>query len=321
MLRLSSLTDPRARRLLSALDEAYFQFTSSLPSFLGDLAISEEIIYGGQGQGDFKGPSTLNPLITCSPWLFWEAFQSLDDGLFTRIAAAGMFISLSSVMLDHLVDDQMPHPALAVLLQQAVHQQGISLFRQVFPADSAFWKSFDSYSREYLAALGLEQQAQQLKLALTLDQFEASAGGKVLPMLTTITALSLATSQTNLLNPIDASFRASYIAGQLHDDLLDWRSDLQKGHLTYTLTTLLPAHPWQGGSLPSLPELENQVEITRSDLAAFNQVLTCFDRALAAVEGITCPAWISYLQEYRSIAEQHQRACVARHLQLALFKK
>jgi hypothetical protein len=43
-------------------------------------------------------------------------------------------------------------------------------------------------------------------------------------------------------------------------------------------------------------------------------VIEQFDRSLEVVGGIQGSGWVDYLAEYRGVAEEHQKAAIARHL-------
>jgi hypothetical protein len=58
------------------------------------------------------GPSTMNPGVTCTPWLFWELTQDVEGEVLVEVALGGTLIVLASVLLDHLVDGQAAQPGV-----------------------------------------------------------------------------------------------------------------------------------------------------------------------------------------------------------------
>jgi len=313
-MKLKLTQDSRAARLLESLDAKYFQFADDLPPPFRDMALMESTIVGQPIDEPFQGPSKMNPLIACTPWLFWETYCELDDETFLYIAEAGAFISLASVLMDHLVDGQAEQPEAMALFQRAVYDHGVAGFRAMFSKTSTFWRDFERLSREYLTALGAEIDAQSNPERFTQQAFFASAAGKVSPIAITIAALSEASGQPSILEPIEISFRHSFIAGQIHDDVLDWRSDVENRHLTFFMTRLAPPETWPAAEWPSVDELEAINDTNWVDVNYFDLVIDHFDRCIKDVDGIQCAGWIKYLVEYRGVAEEHQKAAVARHL-------
>jgi hypothetical protein len=306
--------DRRAARLLESLDSSYFQFAESLPPPLNEIALQESTLIGHPGDETFKGPSKLNPLITCTPWLFWETFSELDDETLLGTAKAGAFIALASVVMDHLVDSQAHWPEAMTLFQHALYDRGIAELRALFPSTSGFWIQFDRLTKEYLSSLGAEIDAQLKPEQFSLENFLEFAGGKVSPMATTIAALAEASRQPAVLEPIETSFRHSFVAGQIHDDVLDWRLDVENRHLTFFLTRLSPLETWMKAEWPTIDELQTVNDAGWVDVDYFGVVIEQFDRSLEVVGGIQGSGWVDYLAEYRGVAEEHQKAAIARHL-------
>jgi len=317
-MKLELTQGSRAARLLESLDAGYFQFANDLPPPLRDVALMESTIVGQPIDEPFQGPSKINPLIACTPWLFWDTFSGLSDETFLCISEAGAFIALASVIMDHLVDGQATWPEAMTLFHHALYDRGVASYRAIFPPASTFWKNFDRLTKEYLTALGAEIAAQSEPEQFTSENFLAFAGGKVSPMTTTIAALSEASDQSFIVEPVETSFRHSFVAGQIHDDVLDWRSDINDRHLTFFLTQLAPSGKWQAVEWPSVDELEVNNDSDWVDVDYFDLVIKHFDRCIEVVEGIQCDGWIKYLMEYKGVAEEHQRAAVARHLLRAL---
>ncbi len=311
--------EPRAQNLLQLLEMRYFRWAEQLPDFYRQMALAEGTFTGRSGTGEFHISRSLNPLNARSPWLFWDLFSGLKDETFLDAAEAGAFSSLSTVVLDHLVDGQYSNPGLPTLFQGKLRQQGQSKLRRLFPADSTFWKLFERYDEQYSWALGLEAETQIHPHLLTNKAFIDSAMAKASPMLITLAAFTAISNQPELQTQIEKSLGACAVAGQLHDDLLDWRADYENRHLTWFLLQLLTAEEWKSEKPIPLSELEERNFKERRDLAVFGETIGWFDQAIDTTREINCPGWLRYLEEYRSIAVEHQRACAAYHLKRALF--
>jgi hypothetical protein len=121
----------RTAGLLARLDDAYIEFVSRLPPPLRDLYVRKTT---------FTGPSSMFPGITCTPWLFWETTRDVDDELFLQLALGGSLVVLASVILDHLVDDQVAQTAKTTLLHQALFEEGTAQFRAGMPPEHSIWR-------------------------------------------------------------------------------------------------------------------------------------------------------------------------------------
>jgi hypothetical protein len=318
--RLKLITiNSRADSLLNALDERYFRFAHQLPGHLQEIALSESSYEGVPGEKPFRSMTNFNPLITCTAWLFWETFHQLDDDLFLDIAEAGAFFGQASVLIDHLVDGEVPRPAPIILFRQSVYEHAVSVLRGVFPQNSPFWGQFDRLSLTYLSSLGAEVETQEHPEKLTYMNFTSFAGGKVSPMVITIAALAEASSKSSLLDPIETSLRSSYVAGQIHDDILDWEKDLNERHLTYVLTQLFESGEYTSQKWPLSEVVAEAVNTSWKDVDLFKLALEWFNRAFEAVDEIACQGWKDYLNEYKGVAVEHQKGAVAQHLQRTLI--
>ncbi len=314
MKKFSLSLNIRAENLLQALDIRYNRWVDQLPSFFKELAIAESTFTGRSGEELFQVSTSLNPLNARSPWLFWDLFQELENEKFLNIAEAGAFISLSTVVLDHLVDQQSVNPALTTLFQGKLYQHGHSTFQEIFPNNSNFWESFHRYETDYYWALGVEVEAQTNPTIFTDETFVQSAKFKASPMLITIAALTEASGLSNLLEYIERSIQFCAVAGQLHDDILDCAPDLDNGHITRVLLQLLQGTEWKNDKRMPIEGLQSIIDKEWIDLVIFKEVIHWFDEAKQAVDGLNCPGWMRYLEEYQKIASGHQMACAANHL-------
>jgi hypothetical protein len=306
--------EPRAENLLGQLETRYSHLIDQLPISLQQIALAESTYLGENTQKPFSGLRAMNPLITRTPWLFWKVFKPLEDEIFLGIAEAGVCMALASVFIDHLVDGQVPEPGPFMLFRQSLCDRGNFLYRQIFPFKSQFWVQYERLTRGHITSLQMEIDARTKTELFAFDNFTDFAGGKVAPMAITIAALTEASHQPDLLQPIETSIRCSYVAGQLHDDILDWEPDLEERHLSYFLTCLAADKTFDRGSWPTHTELQQVNNKEWVDVKSYYQAIEWFDRALQAVSGIDCPGWKHYLQEYRGVAEKDQQSALASHL-------
>lgn len=308
----------RAASLLARLDAAWFRFVAALPPPLHAGARRASTYTGVQPGQDFRGPSSMNPGITCTPWLFWELVCPLDDDSIVELALGGGLVVLASVLLDHLVDGQAERPAEAALLRQALFEGGSARFRARLAADSGFWDAFDRLGAEHVAGLAQELEFRSRPEPVDQEAFDGLVERKFSPIVITMAAFCHLLDRPQWLVPIEASIKHLAVASQLLDDVGDWEEDLAGRHLTYFLSLLAPPEAWRAPRWPAAGELRQRIDEDWLDIEAMARVQRWLDRSLQAVEGLDCPGWRAYLGGYRALAEQHLARFKARHLLRAI---
>lgn len=313
MTRIRFIEDSRAHQLYSQFEGLYFRFVEELPQDLGALALRGSTFKGVADETPFEGFSGINPIYTCTPWLFWEQFRNLPEEQLLHIASSGAFFSLASALMDHLIDGQFEDSEAMAGLQGAFYQRGVAGFKETFPDGVNFWKTFRRLNREHLLGLSIELEMQLYPRKFTIESLELTAGGKVCPMLVTVAALAEATDQPDLLAPIELSFKHTFIGGQVHDDVLDWRKDFEEGHFTYFLHQLAPPFAWSEEGKPTIEALEERLRSEHLDVKYIDWAKGRYESALEAVSGIACEAWVVVINEYLEIAEEHKKELMFDH--------
>jgi hypothetical protein len=306
--------DRRAKRLFYALNDLYFQFASRLPPPLDNLAQLNSTYEGDKEQKPFESLEGLNPVLVGTPWLFWETFKGLSDKAFLLIAEAGTYYVLASVVMDHILDGQANPVEAMVLLHQALYEKGIAKYREAFSSSSAFWDHFERLAIDHLAGLSEEFVVQSKPQLIERETLIKMAHGKVSPIVTTIVGMAEASDQTALLEPIEISLKHIAVASQLLDDIGDWKHDLQVGHMTYYLSYLAPNAAWLLTEPSSYAECQRKIDAEWSDVGQMSEVVEWLNRSLEVVREMNCPAWIDYVNGYKTLANEHLTGFVARHI-------
>jgi hypothetical protein len=306
--------DRRAKRLFEALNDLYFQFVSRLPPPLDDLARLHSTYEGDKDQKIFESLRGLNPVLVGTPWLFWEVFKGLSDEIFLLIAEAGTYYVLASVVMDHILDGQAKPVEAMGLFHQALYERGISKYRNAFSDSSSFWDHFERLAVDHLAGLSKEFAVQSKPQLMDREALIKMAHGKVSPIVTTIVGLVEASGQTALLEPIEISLKHIAVASQLLDDIGDWKYDLQVGHMTYYLSSLAPNAAWLLTERPSYDDCQRKIDAEWLDVEQMGEVMEWLNRSLEAVREMNCPAWIDYVNGYKTLANEHLTGFVARHI-------
>jgi hypothetical protein len=308
------LRSPRAKTLFDEVNKRYFEFASQLPAPLDALARTTGTFEGTANETTFNGLPDLNPGLAGIPWLFWEPFSSLDDSVFLRVSEASMYSVFASVVMDHILDNQGGPTDAMSLFHKELYWRGVAGYQRQFDSQSVFWDHFDRLATSNSAGLSIEIRAQSNPELHSLETLEAASYGKASPLITSIAGLAIASDQASLLQSIEATIKYIMVASQMLDDLGDWEHDLQVDHKTLYLVSLAPEAHWNSAQKPSVKDLQGRIDDGWLDVRQADAVIEWLDRSLEAVSNIDCPAWVEYVNGYRTLADKHANNFTARHL-------
>jgi hypothetical protein len=312
--RAEAASPGRAAQLFESLSSRYVKFAHQLPSPLEHYAQLKGTYAGFEDDTPMDGVGWMNPVLSGTPWLFWELFSVLDDECFLAISEAGMYLVLASVIQDHTVDNQNSDPETAALLHQAMFSAAISTYGPAFPRSSPFWTHFERLQDDHIRGLAKELEARGDPAALSEEGLTISAHGKVSPIVTTIAALAFASEQPQLLTPIERSLKHIAVASQLLDDIGDWQEDVRDKHLTRFLAQLGSTETWLAKEWPSVETLQDGIDGRWLDVFGLSQIKTWLEEALQDVDHLNCPGWKAYVQDYWDRANKNQMFLAARRL-------
>jgi hypothetical protein len=304
--------------LLARLDDRYVQFVASLPQPQKELAKKKTTFSGVPEELPFEGVSSLNPFMTCTPWLFWESFSGLEDERLINVVEGGAFRSLAMIVMDHLVDHQVEDAKAMAQFHQSLVDHSENIFRGIFDSKSPFWEHYERLEKRYQRGISAELAAQKLPARLDLDSFLIIAGGKVSPIALGLIALAIETEQYYIIGSIETSLKYAAAGTQLLDDIGDWETDVQMGHVTFYLVQLSQWETWDGKHLPSVEELRSRLESDWADIDNLKLVIDFLRKAITPVGDVDCAGWIEYLTSYIELAEKHIKRASIIHLERSL---
>jgi hypothetical protein len=304
----------RAWQLFKHLEETFANFLLKLSPAIKELAQQQGAYHGDFDRTPFGGLGTLNPVLVGTPWLFWDCFEELDDEMLLRIAEAGGFYVLASVVLDHLVDKQVFEPGMLTIYHQILYSQGVREFHLIFPAASPFWSDFQRLEARHLNGLATEVYLQSHPAGFTSQTLATIAHGKVSPIITTLVALSFAIERLQNIPALEASLDHIAVASQLLDDIGDWQVDLKNQHMTYFLAELAKTQISTHPDWPSQEALELKLQSEWVDIIHLKQVMQGLDLAIESVRGLDCPDWLRYVEGYRTLTDGHLDRTITLHL-------
>lgn len=296
------------------MDTRFFGIIEDFTDPLRSLAKIRGTYDGSETQDPFEGLSSMNPGLSCTPWMFWETTCGLNDQQFVDLSLGGGLVILASALLDHLADRQVKDVGSTVLLQSALHDQGMILVRGVIAHDTEFWAHAERLLNEHRRGLAREIQCRADPELLTEERFVETVSAKFSPIALTMVAFLSAMDQRDSIPAVERSIKDLAVASQLLDDLGDWEDDVSQKRLTLYVKSLAPNADWTADEWPTIRELQEQIDQEWAELGLLNRVTVWLERSMEAVANIKCPAWISYLDGYRDLADQHLKGRTARHI-------
>lgn len=306
--------EPHAAELLEEMDARFFQIVDTLPHPLKELAKVSGTYDGSESSAPFQGLSSMNPGLTCTPWMFWTITRGVDRHHFIELALGGGLVILASILLDHLVDHQVKRVGEIALLHSELQGRGVKLIRGAIKPEDEVGAHVGRLLEEHRSGLAQEIHWRREPDLLTEARFVETVSAKFAPIALTMVAFLVAADRRNLIEPIERSIKNLAVASQLLDDLGDWEEDLRQHRLTLFIKSLSPKANWAGDDWPSANELQERIDRGWADINLLNEVGEWLDRSSAAVAEIDCPAWMSYLKGFRDLADRHLEGRTARHL-------
>jgi hypothetical protein len=312
--RLELAPGSRAISLFNCLEADFHQFIDQLPAGLRSLATLHSTYHGDLDDRIFDGLSGLNPVLAGTPWLFWECFESLDDPAFQSIALAGTCYVLASVVMDHLMDGQTKTPGSLALYHQCLYSQGLLGYRSIFPVTSPFWSQFSRLEQLHVTGLSLENEAQRKPEVFSKPVLGSIACGKVAPINITLAAFCTAANRSDIRIALENSLNYIAVASQMLDDFGDWQDDLSDRHMTHFLSQLITKDGWQHPDDQTKEAIRHKILAGWHDVACLKEIRGELSRSITAVEQITCPTWVNYVQEYLDLTNEHLEQALTNHL-------
>ncbi len=179
------------------------------------------------------------------PFSIVADFPHVTDRQWLALAAAGTSHGLAVLMLDEIVDEEGTVAAVKLVLPHVLaHAYGN--YRNLFPADSIFWKQLEECSRRTTCAMEQEFVWQKGQVpSYSPDEFKRLAADKFAVSCAIPIALSLLNGTPEYIPVLLKCFDAIAIADAAQDDIRDWRRDYVARNFTFPLARVLLAPPFQ----------------------------------------------------------------------------
>lgn len=270
-----------------ALDRFYFEeVVGQMPPSLRGLAVDLRVLRKGTAE---KQINSLSRLYTNDylflPWILDDIFDVRGEiGL--TIGRACILLGISCVMLDRLVDRQMPDIPVIPLAQQHLLLKASELFGHRFKSPGPFWAQYHACLSEFIEALALESHCLDAHVQpYTYETMRQVCSGKAAPLRAIAYALAesenmqpevhalpivpdeaytpaLSSENMQPLAVLNPAFDNLVLADQLSDDALDWYKDYQAGRYALPVSLALEAvgDTLEAASALDAEELEARLE-------------------------------------------------------------
>lgn len=180
----------------------------------------------------------------CSPYflfayIFNNSFKCSDKDLLEDLCIVSELCLEFCLYSDRLIDGQ-------ILLDEkfyyetCVHENYINLLMKRIGEKNDFWNLYYKYYKEYVYAVTSERQNHFASIkTYSEEEFKKIAIGKQALTKLVPAALGTITSEWNSIHTYENVIDKLAIAMQLHDDLVDWKDDLQSKRYSWLLNNII----------------------------------------------------------------------------------
>lgn len=266
-------------------------YLSSLNPYLADLA--------GRATA-LRPPATEMTLRVDADW-FLEFFEVSDEATARRTRVAWQLLALHNLLQDHRLDGDLSDVSLAFgsdLLGNLLVADGVGMLSRVAGHAPEFWDDVHHAYDDFAWAYANEAKLGQHFAIPPSDEFVSLVVDRVAPLRLPASALSCHTGRRDRYAAVCRAVGQSIFAGQLRDDLSDWRVDHARGKPTYVLLRAArqagaPLSECTADRLADALYLEGVLE----ELLA--QIRTHADQALSEVADVPHRCFEAYLRGIR----------------------
>jgi len=227
----------QTRRLTSIRSEVMKEVTQTLQS-MKESKVAYETVLNKILRIENKTPILTLAEATCEA--FGVSQAQIPDSLRIRLGAASTLGWLSYTILDDFLDGQGNRQALPVAL--VAHRAMVTLYEKVLPTGfvSTTLNTIDAANTWELAHCRFDSKAGVVQNNPNYKNLDQLADRSLGHLLTPLAVLKLS-EKYEQAPELTAFFRNFLIARQLSDDALDWKTDLEAGHINSVASEMLKA--------------------------------------------------------------------------------
>lgn len=232
---------------------------SAFPAPLDHLGLAYLATFDGR-----KEESTKNYICYLLPY-WMNDINELPPVSMNKLSLANVFVMLYYFIQDDIMDSAKGEHKDKLPLANLFHMQFLSIYRELFPAESPFWGYYETYVTEWSEAVTNEQQS---------DYFHHDIGKiakKASPVKNASTGALLLANQAHLIPVVTAAVEQTLITLQMLDDWADWEEDLEEGSYNCLLASLRK-HMQLSTDSPVSPEMVKQQLYVHDFLELYGQI-------------------------------------------------
>jgi hypothetical protein len=231
---------------------------------------------------------------------FRHQFPKIDEGRWSQ-AAQGCFFSFLFVRcLDNLIDRAPSDETLSLQRRVlAFHAQAQLCFKDVFPANAAFWPMLSEVYDRHFQAMFDEGQIQRRAEKWHLEAYLQHAADKACMVAVIPTVLRHLSDSSFPHGEVEASLLQYHIALQIVDDLDDIVEDIASQKPTYycqMLFEFLAQHEIEIDPLSEGDLLKRYLHVSGVANSGYRQAIGCLTNAIAALPPLLSPQYVGFLQ-------------------------
>jgi len=176
---------------------------------------------------------------TLYPYLFHEDFPKVTDEQISQLTQAGVMYYSYLMSIDGLVDGHKELNCYEFLYRNYESQMAMKELTDLFGYNSRFWDYFYKYNKEFIDSIIIEQQHTGIIKRYEQSEFERVARGKSAVAKLAVAGLGVLSQEYDKIHILEET--QDYLAEsiQLHDDLKDWKDDLDRKNYSWLLTELI----------------------------------------------------------------------------------
>jgi squalene-hopene/tetraprenyl-beta-curcumene cyclase len=264
-------------------------FPPGLRQEIGKIANHiKELEQGWSDKIRFADPKARLSIYACFPNYFLAAFPQLSHQDVRPLAAAGWFLANTLFLFDKLMDSPSDATVADLLRAQAMQMETNHLLHKLFSPPSIFWTYHQSYAAQYAEACLQENafasgdrswseysESKALQIIIGKSGFLRSAVAGLSELAGDYEHFIVLTEAVNQYN----------IAGQMLDDLVDWKEDIHRGCPSLLLKRVLDERP------STLAISESQIKEIAGVIYYEGHAYCVLEKALQALDkadGLVC---------------------------------
>jgi hypothetical protein len=231
-------------------------------------------------------------IFTALPLWISQGFQLHNHQVNCALGQANLYLTLYLHLQDDFIDEPKKTDPYLQLLGTFFLVQLSKLYNTLFSCNSTIWTTFEDVFTSY-ACTALEEKKLQFE---SLDQISDGCDIDVSFMGQKFSPLKLCCHAHALLSRSEEKKHVLFemidhygTALQLHNDLMDWRGDLERGQLSYPTLLLLREYRRCFGKSPTFEGM--RVFMANSPVVGnvLKTEITYLEKARTAIEDINLP--------------------------------